>query len=140
MALLELEFIDSYLVTTRFFPDEISSIIALIGEDKGSVLFSIQKSLLKKIISAIMALPEEFVDDEVQADGIGELINMIAGGVKSRLSYSNIHFMLNIPQVIINENQSIIQYKNKPSVVLVYKVGNEYFAIMVSLMAFISKK
>lgn len=136
MAVINIEFVDAYLASSQFHFGDLSGIMALAGDKKGAIMISFYENLAKKIISAIMAVPEDEIQEEDEHDGVGELINMIAGGAKARLGDSDTHFLLSAPTVITGNQHRVIQQKDMPCVVLVYKVEEEFFAIQICLMAF----
>jgi chemotaxis protein CheX len=129
------EFIDVYLISSKFHRGEVSGFISLIGHNNGSVMITFRESLAKSLISTIMGSDIVNTDGDVMADGVGELVNMIAGGVKSRLSYSGLTFRVSFPEVIRGLEQPIAQVSNMPYIAIVYKVGEEYFAVQCSLAA-----
>lgn len=138
MAVMNIEFVNAYLASSQFHFGDLSGIMALAGEKKGAIMISFYEGLAKKIISSIMAIPIEEIQEEDEHDGVGELINMIAGGAKARLGDSDAHFLLSAPTVITGNQHRVIQQKDMPCVVLVYKLEEEYFAIQICLMAFAS--
>jgi len=133
MAMLELEIVDTYLSTTPFHYADISGIMALAGEQKGIIMVSFFEHLSNRIISSIMGLPIEQISEDEQHDGVGELVNMIAGGAKARLGDSDWNFLLSAPTVITGNQHRVIQQKDVPCVVIVLSVDGENFAIQICL-------
>ncbi|MCK9329574.1 MAG: chemotaxis protein CheX [Candidatus Cloacimonetes bacterium] len=138
MAVINVEFVDAYQTVSQFHFGDLSGIMALAGEKKGAIMISFYENLARKIIAAIMAVPEDDITEEEEHDGVGELINMIAGGAKARLGDSETHFLLSAPTVITGNQHRVIQQKDMPCIVLVYKVEEDYFAIQICLMNLIN--
>ena len=134
MAIISIEYVDAYQTTSQFHFGDLSGIMSLAGEKKGAIMISFYENLAKKIIAAIMAVPEEEITEEEEHDGVGELINMIAGGAKARLGDSDTHFLLSAPTVITGNQHRVIQQKDMPCVVLVYKIEEDYFAVQICMM------
>ena len=135
MAMLDAELEEVYYTTTPFHFGDMSGIMALAGEKKGVILISFFEDLAKEVIGAIMAIdPAELTEDDVH-DGVAELLNMLAGGAKARLGDTEAHFLLSAPSVIIGTQHRVIQQKDMPCVVMVYRIEHSYFAIQLCLMA-----
>ncbi|HOE91247.1 MAG TPA: chemotaxis protein CheX [Candidatus Cloacimonadota bacterium] len=133
MAMLNIEVVDTYLGTTQFHYADVSGIMALAGDQKGIIMISFYEALSNKIISSIMGLPIEEITEEEQHDGVGELINMIAGGAKARLGDSDWSFLLSAPTVITGNQHRVIQQKDIPCVIMVFSIDDENFAVQLCL-------
>lgn len=133
MAVMSVELDELYLNTTPFHYGDVSGIMALTGEKKGIIMISFFEELSSRIISSIMGLPIEEISDDELLDGVGELINMIAGGAKARLGDSEYHFLLSAPTVITGNQHRVVQQKDIPCVVMVFKIDEEYFAVQLCL-------
>lgn len=133
MAVLSVELDEIYLNTSPFHYGDVSGIMALAGEQKGVIMISFYESLSKRIISSIMGLSLADLSEEEHLDGVGEIINMIAGGAKARLGDSETHFLLSAPTVITGNQHRVIQQKDIPCVVMVFKVEEECFAVQLCL-------
>ena len=137
MALLDATYITAYRSSSKFFPEKIISVMDLKGDEKGNLLITFSKTLANKIIHAIMAVSPEDITDEIEKDGICEIMNMISGGVKSRLSYTDGVFMTELPKIITPENEQYFSCSDSPYVAIIFKVENEYFALQVKLAKFL---
>jgi chemotaxis protein CheX len=133
MAVLSVEIDEVYLNTSPFHYGDVSAIMALAGEKKGVIMISFYESLSKRIISSIMGATLDELSEEEHHDGVGEIINMIAGGAKARLGDSDAHFLLSAPTVITGNQHRVIQQKDIPCVVMVFKVEEECFAVQLCL-------
>lgn len=135
MAVIAVSLDEVYLTTTPLHFGDISGVMALAGERKGVIMISFFESYAKKIISSIMAVPEDEITEEDENDGVGELINMIAGGAKARLGESESSFYLSAPSVVTGYQHRVIQQKDIPCVVMVFKTEEDYFAVQLCLMS-----
>lgn len=133
MAVINVELVETYLNTSPFHYGDVSGIMALAGEKKGIIMISFFEELSEKIISSIMGVPIEEISEEEQHDGVGELINMIAGGAKARLGDSELHFLLSAPTVITGNQHRVIQQKDIPCVVMVFSIEDDYFAVQLCM-------
>ncbi len=135
MAVISASLDQVYLSTTPLHFGDVSGVMALAGERKGVIMISFFESYAKKIISSIMAVPEEEISEDDENDGVGELINMIAGGAKARLGESEGSFYLSAPSVVTGNQHRVIQQKDIPCVVMVFKTEDDYFAVQLCLMS-----
>ena len=62
---------------------------------------------------------------EFLEDGIGELLNVIAGGAKTRLSGTESSFELSLPVVAVDDKSPIEASKGTPGVSITGRVGAE---------------
>ena len=65
---------------------------------RGWLFVFMQKESAAALVETMLAFPDDGVNDNDVLDGLGELLNVVAGGAKARLSGSPFHFMLSIPK------------------------------------------
>ena len=65
---------------------------------RGWLFVFMQKESAAALVETMLAFPDNGVNDNDILDGLGELLNVVAGGAKARLSGSPFHFMLSIPK------------------------------------------
>lgn len=84
----------------------ITGMIGLAGPYKGNIAIHFSKDMALKSIEAMLGMAFDDLTDETK-DAIGEIANIIAGGVKTELSASGIDFDLSLPTVISGENYQV---------------------------------
>lgn len=84
--------------------DEISAIIGLAGDTTGAVVLSFSKVCAMKIVSIFSGQEHLFLSNEV-LDGVGELVNIIAGNAKKDLLEYRIE--ISLPGVITGNKNKI---------------------------------
>jgi len=134
MAMINVNLVQTYLSDGKFHFGNITAIMALAGNEKGIVLVSLHESFARSLVSNMMGVTPDMLEEEELHDGIGELINMIAGGAKARLGDTEEHFLLSAPSVITGTRHRIIQSKDMPCVTMVYEAEEQYFAVKICLM------
>jgi CheY-specific phosphatase CheX len=137
MVRLSAEHVTTYHTYTRFFPGEILGYVKLIGDPKGEVLITCAEDFAAKMISSVMGVPVDQISEKIVLDGMGEITNIITGAVKSRLSYSNIHFLIDFPKSIKGRENIVEKIQPYHHVNFVYKIGEDSFAVHVKLSSFI---
>jgi chemotaxis protein CheX len=68
---------------------DITGIIDFSGEAVGSVMLRMPRAVALTLVERFAGMPIEFGTDDF-TDAVGELVNMIAGGAKSRLNAANV--------------------------------------------------
>lgn len=80
-------------------PGELLAIIGISGESKGTVAVSFPKETALQLVGRMAGMDFGDVDDTV-IDGVAEMINMIAGGAKAKLTNGGKPMDLGLPSVI----------------------------------------
>lgn len=115
MIMMDLKYDEASLVDEKLIKTDIIGMVSFTGKYHGVIsLFCSKKFALKVASNMLMTEMNEF-SNEVK-DAIGEVSNMIAGNVKTKLSaqYGDMH--LSIPIVIAGEGLSITAINNSPVV------------------------
>ena len=68
-------------------------------------------------------------------DGIGEIINMIAGQAKSQLANTKYHFTFSIPTTVSGAGHEINHRQGTPNIAVLFEADGEEFIIQVCLSA-----
>lgn len=133
MAKMEAVFKEVYFSNDfRIFGD-ISGIIGLSGESEGTVVATFYWSLAREIIAKMMKVQKDQVNSELIHDGVGELINMIAGSTKKNLVGTPYHFELSLPSVVVGYGHQIGHPENVSIAVILFDVDNNAFALQVGI-------
>ncbi|MFQ5649184.1 MAG: chemotaxis protein CheX [bacterium] len=85
---------------------DITGVLGFSGGRRGSVLITFSDAIALKAIGGMLGMEFTEVDADVR-DGVGELVNMIAGGAKTKLQNKGIDFELSIPNTVIGSNHKI---------------------------------
>ncbi len=98
-----------YLDTSQFsgtLSTGVSSIIGLGGDIRGVICVHMETGAALKTTENLLGISLEEVDEDVK-DAIGELVNMIAGGIKIYFSDNDINTELAIPSTIAGKAYKI---------------------------------
>lgn len=85
---------------------DITGVLGFSGGRRGSVLVTFSAETAMKFVGGMLGMEFEEMDGDVR-DGVGELVNMIAGGAKTKLQAKGIDFQLSIPNTVIGSNHQI---------------------------------
>ncbi len=110
--------------------DEVSGIIGLAGETTGSVVLSFSRDTAVKIISKFAGHTYQALGSDV-IDGVGELINIVAGNAKKDLLDYKI--VISLPGVITGSDYRIHWPENVPVISVPFSSSAGDFTLNVSL-------
>lgn len=113
--------------------EEVSGIIGLAGETTGAVVLSFSRGTAINIISLFARHKYNALTNEV-IDGVGELVNIIAGNAKGELEQYRIE--ISLPGVITGKSYSIHWPEGTPVVAIPFRSNVGNFSVNVSLRDF----
>jgi len=106
---------------------DISAVIELDGESKGSIGISFSKDCILKI--AFQMLGEEYqqITDEI-SDMVGELVNMISGDARRELVKLGFNFTAGIPVMVKGSKHQIKHFVQERAIVIPFQtVSGDFF-------------
>jgi chemotaxis protein CheX len=109
---------------------EVSGLIGLAGETAGAVVLSFSRETAINIVSRFAGKNYTALTNEV-IDGVGELINIIAGNAKQGLLKFRIE--ISLPGVIVGESYKIHWPENIPVISIPFASELGDFSVNVSL-------
>ncbi|MCY6482870.1 chemotaxis protein CheX [Clostridium aestuarii] len=100
---------------------EISGAMIMVGEKKAFMSLTMSKESASLIISYMTGISSENLRNEEVYDGVGEIINMIAGRTKALLKGTKYYFNITPPFTIVGDNHFIFHKDN------ILKITKSYF-------------
>ncbi|MFQ5675750.1 MAG: chemotaxis protein CheX [bacterium] len=85
---------------------DITGVLGFSGGRKGSLLVTFPESIALRAVGGMLGIEYHKVSADVR-DGVSELVNMIAGGAKTRLQAKGIDFSLSIPNTVVGVHHQI---------------------------------
>ncbi len=101
MIFMDVEYTDDSRVSETLATG-VSSIIGLGGDVQGVISVHMETDAALKTTENLLGISLEEIDEDVK-DAIGELVNMIAGGIKIHFSDNDINTELAIPSTIVGK-------------------------------------
>ena len=120
-----------YLKKDEVAKGDVSGIIGLIGEIKGSISVSFSEGCILPIVSKMFQEEVKEMNDEVK-DAVGELSNMISGQARQKLELIGRSLKASIPIVIMGKNHTISHMTKDKIIAIPFKTDNGDFTIEVS--------
>ena len=116
----------------RLFGD-VSAIMALSGKVEGEVTVCFEERLARIVVSTIMSTTPESLTKEELRDGIGEVVNIVAGNAKAALAATEYSHEIALPAVVFGRGHEIAHPGNAPCIVVIFEVANQPMAVLVSM-------
>ena len=110
---------------------EVSGVIGLSGATAGTCALTMPTSLAQRLVRTMLMIPEsdDLADSDVN-DGVGELINMIAGGAKTKLTRTQYKFNITLPTIISGGKHEVFHRGDAHCVVIQFQTrAGEEFAL-----------
>jgi chemotaxis protein CheX len=87
--------------------EEMTGVMHLNGKKNGIIFVSISESHMRLLCSYMIGVELDKVEDGDVEDGLCELVNIIAGSAKIRLSDTEFFFNLSMPYILKGQNMTI---------------------------------
>jgi chemotaxis protein CheX len=110
--------------------EEVSGIIGLAGETVGAVVLSLSRDMAIGVISQMEGKPYQALTNDV-IDGVGELVNVIAGNAKKDLKDFRID--ISLPGVVTGQSYQIHWPEGIPVIAVPFESDMGSFSVNVSL-------
>jgi chemotaxis protein CheX len=110
--------------------DEVSGIIGLAGDTAGAVVLSFSRETAMNIVSVFSKKSYTALSNEV-LDGVGELVNIIAGNAKQDLA--DFRITISLPGVVVGNGARIHWPEGVPVIAIPFDSELGSFSVNVSL-------
>ncbi len=132
MATTEARAGDPYLKKDNKALGDITGIIGLSGDARGTIAVSFASPCILGIVSNMFGETISDVNDEVQ-DAVGEITNMISGQARQQLELMNKSMQAAIPTVVTGKEHQISYLENRPIMAIPFKTDHGEFTIEVCI-------
>ena len=110
---------------------DVSAIIGITGDARGSMALTFPAVTIMAIVSALFRSPVTEFNDEVK-DAVGELTNMICGDARRRLSEKGFILQAGIPTIVSGKNHSITHIHSGPRLAVPFETPDGPFVVEVA--------
>ena len=114
------------------FKCSITSMVGFAGTYSGVISIHCPVSLALRITSNMLGMECDEVNDDLN-DAIGEIANMLGGGVKQVLSKGGLDVKLSIPTVISGEDYTVNSLSDIDCVVIPFRIDDDKFLVGLTL-------
>jgi chemotaxis protein CheX len=109
---------------------DISGVIGLTGDAQGVIAMSFPGKVAMQVVSDLIGSPITEIGPDL-TDGIGEIVNIVAGNAKQYLTDFNLS--ISLPNVVIGEGHRIAVPTGVPTIVVPIAGGPGEFAMEIAL-------
>lgn len=109
---------------------DVSGIIGLSGNAQGNISISFPKIMALKVVSKMLGTEIKIIGPDI-TDGIGEIVNIVAGNAKQDLT--EYALSISLPNVIIGTNHTLMSKTGIPTIIVPFKSDMGEFAMEISL-------
>ena len=119
-----------YLKKDEVARGDVSGVIGMTGETKGTVSVSFTEKSILAIVSNMLAEEIKELNEEIK-DAVGEITNMISGQARKALEELGRPLKAAIPTVIMGKNHTITHVTTYPIIAIPFSTDNGEFTIEV---------
>ncbi len=109
----------------------VSSVVGFAGRISGFLCLHLTREVACGLASGLLGMELTELDDTVR-DAVGEIVNMLAGGLKNHLSHNEEYFKISVPSVI--EGQGISTYAPADAEKMMFGVSAGKYQFKVQLV------
>lgn len=136
-VLSSIAFIDAtagkpYLKKDTLAVGDISGVVGLSGEARGTLAVSFSKGSILYIVSKMFGEPVKELNEEV-ADAVGEILNIVSGQARQKLETMGRLLKGAIPTVITGPSHSIMHITKEPVIAIPFDISYGHFTIEVCI-------
>jgi chemotaxis protein CheX len=119
-----------YLKQDAVAQGDVSGIVGLSGEAKGTISVTFTKPCILKIVSKMFGEEVTEINDDVK-DAVGEILNIVSGHGRQRLQVLGKTLKGAIPTVITGKNHVITHMTSQPIIAVPFNTENGSFTFEV---------
>ena len=119
-----------YLKKDRVARGDVSGVIGMTGETRGTISISFSEASILPIVSNMLGEEMKEMNEEIK-DAVGEVTNMISGQARKRLDEQGRSLSAAIPTVIMGKDHSITHMTTYPIIAIPFSTDNGEFTIEV---------
>lgn len=119
-----------YLKKDQVARGDVSGVIGMTGETRGTISISFSEASILPIVSNMLGEEMKEMNEEIK-DAVGEVTNMISGQARKRLDEQGRSLKAAIPTVIMGKDHSITHMTTHPIIAIPFSTDNGEFTIEV---------
>ncbi len=117
-----------YLKEDQVARGDVSGILGLTGEAKGTISVSFSEKCILSIVSNMFGEDMKELNEEIK-DAVGEIANLISGQARQKLEELGKSFKAAIPTVIMGKNHTITHITKDPIIAIPFNTDSGEFTI-----------
>lgn len=121
-----------YLKKDHVSRGDVSGIIGIAGDVKGSLALSFSEGCIFKIVSNMLGEEHTAIDDGIR-DAVGELTNMISGAARKKIEGLGFKLFAAIPTIVSGKDHTIMHVLPGPCLVIPFETDHGPFVVDVCI-------
>jgi chemotaxis protein CheX len=121
-----------YLKKDQLARGDVSGIVGLSGEARGTISVSFSEQSILSIVSNMFGEPVTEINDEVK-DAVGEILNIVSGQARQKLEAMGRSLRGAIPTVITGKDHTISHITRQPIIAVPFETQNGHFTVEVCI-------
>lgn len=121
-----------YLKKENIAAGDVSSVIGLTGEAKGTISVTFTEACILPIVTRMFGETMGSLNGEVK-DAVGEIANMISGQARIKLEQGGLSLKAAIPTVIMGKDHTVTHISSQAIIAVPFKTSEGQFTIEVCL-------
>lgn len=121
-----------YLKKDTIAKGDVTGIVGLIGEARGTISVSFTEECILAIVSNMFGEEMKEINEEVK-DAVGEILNIVSGQARQKLETKGKLLKGAIPTVISGKNHTITHITKQPIVAVPFETDNGGFTIEICI-------
>ncbi len=121
-----------YLKKDNLAKGDVTGIVGLIGETRGTLSISFSEECILSIVSKMFGEEITDIDEEVK-DAVGEILNIVSGQARQKLETQGRMLKGAIPTVISGKNHSITHITSQSVIAIPFSTDTGKFTIEICL-------
>ena len=130
LASIKAEAEKPYLKKDQVAKGDVTGVIGLVGDTKGTISISFTENSILAIVSNMFGDKMEELNEEIK-DAVGEITNMISGQARQKLDELGRSFDSSIPTVISGKNHTVTHITTHPIIAIPFITDHGKFTIEV---------
>ena len=119
-----------YLKKDQVAKGDVSAIIGLTGDAKGTISVSFTEKSILSIVSNMFSQEMKDMNEEIK-DAVGEISNMISGQARQKLNELGWSFKAAIPTVVMGKNHVVTHFTHEKIIAIPFQTEHGGFTIEV---------
>ena len=121
-----------YLKKDHLAKGDVSGIIGITGDVKGSLALSFSEECIFKFVSNMLGEAHNTIDDGIR-DAVGEITNMISGAARKKIEGLGFKLFAAIPTVVAGKDHTIKHVLAGPCIIIPFETEDGPFVVDVSM-------
>jgi chemotaxis protein CheX len=126
---LELNEVKAVSDSSENVKEEVTGLLPVAGDLNMMITLGMPRKTASAIVACMTGMQSSELREDEMYDGIAELVNMIAGNLKTQLTGKNIHFRILYPYVVAGSNYTIIQKNKVDTLIKRFRTGTVDFIL-----------